>query len=112
MKSKSLGVDSRSTAETVTVIPEMDPDEVESIGTLNSMVTMAPVDGHGMTTPRLHERMFAKAPGNRVGWELCRQRKERNFRNFERGIGFDQYASILECTVPRHDVDVMVYGSP
>ena len=56
-----MGVDSRSAAEKVTVLPEMDPEEVESTSTLNSMVTVAPVDGQGMTMPPLDERMLSKA---------------------------------------------------
>ena len=64
--SNSVGVDSRAVAEKITVFPEMEPDAVESTGTLNSIVTVAPVDGHGMTLPPLDERMLAKAADNRT----------------------------------------------
>ena len=50
----------------MTVFPEMEPEAVESTGTLNSIVTVAPVDGHGMTLPPLDERMLAKAADNRT----------------------------------------------
>ena len=71
-----MGLDSRSAAEKVTVFPETDPEVVESTGTLNSIVTVAPVDGHGMTIPPFDERMLSKAAEKRVSWVLCRHGQE------------------------------------
>lgn len=66
--SNSAGVPSRSVAEKVTVFPEMDPALVESTGTLNSIVSVAPVDGQGMTLAPLVERMSSKIAEERALW--------------------------------------------
>ena len=58
--SKPVGVDSRSDAKKVTVLPLKDPEALESIGTLNSMVTEALVDGYSITVPALDKRMLPK----------------------------------------------------
>lgn len=70
--SKSVGVDSRSAAETVTVLSEMDPEETESTGTLNSSVSVAPVDSQGMPIPPPDERMLSKAADSRAAQTLYR----------------------------------------
>lgn len=63
--SKLVGVASRSVAEKVTVL--LVPDVVVSMGTPNSMVTVAPVDGQDRTVPPSEERMLSKAA---EGWAL------------------------------------------
>lgn len=64
--SKTVAVASRSAAEKVTVLPETDPEAVEATGTLNSIVNVAPVDGHAMVVPSPDERMLSKAAENRA----------------------------------------------
>lgn len=74
--STSVGLDSRSVTEKVTVFLVMDPEDVESTGTLKSIVTVAPVDSHGMTMPPLDERMFSKAADSCAVRELVQEWKE------------------------------------
>ena len=77
MTSKSVGVASRSATEKVTVFFEIDPEGVESIGTPNSIVIVAPVDSHGMTTPWPEVMMPSRAADIRTVRELCRKRGRR-----------------------------------
>ena len=61
--SNAVAFASRSGAEKVTVLSETVPAGAQATGTLNSIVTMAPVDGHGMMVPPCDERMLSKAAG-------------------------------------------------
>ena len=62
--SNAVAFASRSGAENVTVLSETVPAGAQATGTLNSIVTMAPVDGHGMVVPPCDERMLSKAAGS------------------------------------------------
>ena len=61
--SKTVAFASRSGAEDATVLSETVPAGAQATGTLKSIVTMAPVDGHAMVVPPPEERMLSKAAG-------------------------------------------------
>ena len=61
--SKTVAFASRSGAENVTVLSEMVPAGAQATGTLKSIVTMAPVDGHAMVVPPPDDRMRSKTAG-------------------------------------------------
>lgn len=50
------------------MFPDMDPAVVMSTGTLNSIVSVAPVDGQGTMLAPLVERMPSKAAEERALW--------------------------------------------
>ena len=61
--SKTVAFASRSGAENVTVLSETVPAGAQATGTLKSIVTMAPVDGHAMVVPPPDDKMRSKTAG-------------------------------------------------